>query len=386
MPLRVLLLGSGELGKELTLACQAYGLEVVAVDHYPKAPAMQVADFQEVGDIRQPEFLDALVDQYLPQFIIPELDNVNLERLQYYESQGIRIPPSAAAIEVTANRKVARHFAAKKLKLQTPNYLYASNLDELILCVKRIGLPCVVKSMTSSSGKGQSVVRENTDIEQAWLSASDYCEESNVVLVEEFIEFDEEITLLAVSQANGPICFCPPIGQVQSRGDYQESWQPAVVCPIQLTKSQAMATEIIQALGGNGLWAVEFFVKEEEVYFSEISAKPHDTALVTLAGTQSIDQFKLYVLAMMGEPVEEVTLVRPGASAVILTESSEKVPEYEGLEAAEAIPDAEYRIFGKPLTRPYRRMGVGLAYGEPDADIERIRERAREVARTIKVN
>lgn len=382
---KVLLLGSGELGKKLTFAYQEQGRQVIAVGHYANAPAMQVADAFEVADMTDSSVLDAVVKKYQPDYIIPETEEVHSGCLKIYEQQGIKVAPSAKANQMATNRRAMRHLAAKVLKLRTPNYLYASNLDELIFCVKRIGLPCLVKSLTSSSGKGQSLIKESTDIEVAWTAAFRESPGDSLVMVEQYIPFESEITLLTVTQKEGPTLFCPPIGHRQTRGDYQESWQPAKVKPEQLEAAQQMARKITWAMGGAGLWGVEFFLTEDKVYFSEVGPRPHDTGLVTLAGTQNLDQFQLHAMATLGLPIPEITFERAGASAVILTESSDTKPTYTGLDKVKEIPDTDLRIFGKPLTRPYRRMGVALAYGKPDDDMQKIRERARQAADAVKV-
>lgn len=382
---KVLLLGSGELGKKLTFAYKEQGRQVIAVGHYANAPAMQVADGFEVADMTDGPTLDAIVKKHNPDYIIPETEEVHSECLKIYEQQGIKVAPSAKANEMATNRKAMRHLAAKVLKLRTPNYLYASGLDELIFCVKRIGLPCVVKSLTSSSGKGQSLIKENTDIEVAWNAALRESPGQSRVMVEQYIPFESEITLLTVTQKEGPTLFCPPIGHRQTRGDYQESWQPAAIQPEQLKLAQEMAQKITWALGGAGLWGVEFFLTEDKVYFSEVGPRPHDTGMVTLAGTQNLNQFQLHAMATLGLPIPEITLERAGASAVILTESSDTKPTYTGIDEVKEIPQTDIRIFGKPLTRPYRRMGVALAHGDLNDDMEEIRSRARKVADKVQV-
>lgn len=385
MPDKVLLLGAGELGKEITLACQELGHHVIAADQYEGAPAMQVADGWEVSDLKNGEVLDRLIKKHQPDVIVPELEAIHIECLKIHEGRGVQVVPSAKACEITTNRKATRHLAAKVLNLRTPNYLYASNLDELILCVKRIGLPCVAKSLTSSSGKGQSLIRESTDIELAWEAASEESNQTNIILVEEYIPFESEITLLTVTQKNGPTLFCPPIGHNQLRGDYQESWQPANIKAEQLDEAQEMAQKVTWALGGVGIWGVEFFLTDEKVYFNEVSPRPHDTGLVTLAGTQNYTQFQLHARAIFGQPIPGISLEQAGASAVILTESVGTIPEYKGLDEVKDIPYSSVSIFGKPTTRPYRRMGVALAHGDATGDIDKIRQRAREIAKAIQV-
>ena len=381
----VLLLGSGELGKELCIAFQELGKAVIAVDVYAGAPAMQIADGYEVADMMDQSILNSLVEKYVPEIIVPENESIHPECLKVYESQGLLVAPSAKAHELTANRKAIRHLAAKALKLRTPNYLYASNLDELIFCVQRIGLPCVVKSLTTASGKGQSFIKESTDIEVAWQAASRESTGNNLVIVEQYIPFESEITLLTVTQKAGPTLFCPPIGHRQQRGDYQESWQPAQITEQQLEEARDMAKKITWALGGAGLWGVEFFLTANKVYFSEVSPRPHDTALVTLAGTQQYDQFQLHARAVLGLPIPEITLQRAAASKVILTEASDTTPEYHGLDSVQDIPATDVKIFGKPTTRPYRRMGVALAHGDKEGDIDSIRQQAAKVAEAVEV-
>ncbi len=385
MPAKVLLLGAGELGKEITLACQELGHHVIAADHYEGAPAMQVADSWELCDLQDGEALTLIANKYQPDIIVPELEAVHQDCLKTFEQKGMQVVPSAKACEQTTNRKASRHLAAKVLKLRTPNYLYASTFDELIICVKRIGLPCMVKSLTSSSGKGQSLIKENTDIEIAWEAATAESGTNQQILVEQYIPFESEITLLSVTQKAGPTLFCPIIGHRQLRGDYQESWQPAAIKPEQLEEAREMAQKITWALGGAGVWGVEFFLTKDKVYFNEVSPRPHDTGLVTLAGTQNYNQFQLHARAIFGEPIEEISLKQAGASAVILTEASGTTPEYRGLKEVQDIPYSSVHIFGKPSTRPYRRMGVALAYGDADGDIDKIRQRARDIAKAVKV-
>lgn len=385
MSAKVLLLGAGELGKEITLACQELGHTVVAADCYKNAPAMQVSQDWEVVNLQDGAALERIVKKHNPDVIIPEMEAVHQDCLRAFEQRGFQVVPSAKACQTTTNRKACRHLAAKVLKLRTPNYLYASNLDELIFCVKRLGLPCIVKSLSSSSGKGQSLIRESTDIEVAWQAATQENSQSNIVLVEEYIPFESEVTLLAVTQKAGPTIFCPPIGHQQLRGDYQESWQPAHIRPEQLEEAKAMAQKITWALGGAGVWGVEFFITPDKVYFNEVSPRPHDTALVTLAGTQEYNQFQLHARAIFGLAIPEITLQRAGASAVILTEASGTTPEYSGLEKVKDLPYSEVNIFGKPSTRPYRRMGVALAHGDASGDIDKIKQRAKEIAQAVVV-
>lgn len=379
---KILLLGSGELGKEFVIACQRLGQHIIAVDSYDNAPAMQVADQSEVINMLDGKELDRLVEKHKPDIIVPEIEAIRTERLYDYEQQGIRVVPSAKATNFTMNRKSIRELAAKELRIKTPKYLYASSLDELIIGVNRIGIPCVVKPLMSSSGKGQSVIKNKTDIELAWKAASKGRGDLGKVILEEFIDFESEITLLTVTQDDGETLFCPAIGHTQERGDYQESWQPAVVPKNQLAIAQRISAKVTAALGGSGIWGVEFFLTKDEVYFSELSPRPHDTGMVTLAGTQNFNEFELHARAVLGLPIKEIKLERNGASAVILTESAGTAPTYSGMKKAAAVTDSDFRIFGKPVTRPFRRMGVALAYGN-EYDIEELRQKAKEVAGKI---
>ncbi|KOF03017.1 phosphoribosylglycinamide formyltransferase [Roseivirga seohaensis subsp. aquiponti] len=385
MQKRILLLGSGELGKEFVIACQRLGQHVIAVDSYDQAPAMQVAHQCEVINMLDGEELDRIVAKHKPDLIVPEIEAIRTERLYDYEKQGMQVVPSAKAANFTMNRKSIRDLAATELRVRTPKFLYASSLDELIISVNKIGFPCVVKPLMSSSGKGQSVIKDITDIEMAWSAAGKARgEATRKVIVEEFIEFESEITILTVTQKNGETLFCAPIGHRQERGDYMESWQPAAISSGQLQRAQKIAQKVTTALGGAGIWGVEFFLTKDDVYFSELSPRPHDTGMVTLAGTQNFNQFELHARAVLGLPIPEIKLERNGASAVILTESAGTEPVYSGLEEAANFPDTDFRIFGKPVTRPFRRMGVALAYGRKESTDE-LRARAAEVAKTIEV-
>lgn len=381
-----MLLGSGELGKEFVIAAQRLGQYIIAVDSYEGAPAMQVAHEYAVIDMLDGDALDQLVVKHDPDIIVPEIEAIRTERLYNYEGQDIQVVPSAKAANFTMNRKAIRDLAARELGLQTAPYTYASNLEELETAVGSIGMPCVVKPLMSSSGKGQSVIKTESDIEAAWEAASQKGRgDQEEVIVEAFIEFDQEITLLTVTQQEGPTLFCPPIGHRQERGDYQESWQPADIASDALRTAHQMAKAVTEALGGAGIWGVEFFVAKEGVYFSELSPRPHDTGMVTLAGTQPYNEFELHLRAILGMPIPGIPLLRAGASAVILAHSEHDHPEYEGLLEASDIAETDFRIFGKPATRPYRRMGVALAYGPTNMELRKLREKARRVADTIKV-
>ena len=382
---KILLLGSGELGKEFVIACQRLGQYIIAVDSYPNAPAMQVAHESEVISMLDGEALDRIVAKHQPDFIVPEIEAIRTERFYDYEKQGIKVVPSAKAANYTMNRKAIRDLAAIDLGVRTATYSYATNAAELREGVNKCGMPCVVKPLMSSSGKGQSVIRSEEDIDQAWTYA---CEGSRgdlqEVIVEGFIDFDYEITLLTVTQNDGPTLFCPPIGHRQERGDYQESWQPMPMNPDHLKEAQDMAAKVTAALGGAGIWGVEFFITAEGACFSELSPRPHDTGMVTLGKTQNFNEFELHARAVLSLPIPEVKLLRNGASAVVLaTEVSNETPVFEGLEEAMNTLDSELRLFGKPTTRPYRRMGVTLKYGTND--VKELVEQAQNMAAKIVV-
>ena len=382
---KILLLGSGELGKEFVIAAQRLGQYVIAVDSYPNAPAMQVAHEFEVIDMLNGEALDTIVAKHKPDLIVPEIEAIRTERFYDFENQGIQVVPSAKAANFTMNRKAIRDLAAIEVGVRTAKYKYATSYDELVAAVAYTGMPCVVKPLMSSSGKGQSVIKSEADWQKAW----DYAMEGSrgdlkEVIVEGFIDFDYEITLLTVTQQNGPTLFCPPIGHRQERGDYQESWQPMPMNPEHLKEAQDMAAAVTKALGGSGLWGVEFFITKEGAYFSELSPRPHDTGMVTLAGTQSFNEFELHARAILNIPIPQINLHRNGASAVVLaTETSETEPIFEGVEKAASYSDSDFRFFGKPTTRPYRRMAVALTYGSQE--VSALVEKAKEMASHIKV-
>ncbi|MGC3999214.1 MAG: formate-dependent phosphoribosylglycinamide formyltransferase [Anaeromyxobacter sp.] len=382
---KILLLGSGELGKEFVIAAQRLGQEVVAVDSYDGAPAQQVAHAREVIPMLDGAALDAVVARHRPDLIVPEIEAIRTERFYDYERQGIQVVPSARAANFTMNRKAIRDLAARELGLRTARYAYASTPEAFRAAVADIGLPCVVKPLMSSSGKGQSVVRTEADVDEAWAYAMRGTRgDLREVIVEAFIRFESEITLLTVVQQRGPTLFCPPIGHRQERGDYQESWQPHPVAPALLAEAERMAGAVTEALGGAGLYGVEFFLGKEEVWFSELSPRPHDTGMVTLAGTQPFSEFELHLRAVLGLPIPEVKLVRPGASAVILA-TDEGTPDVRGLAEALAQAGTDVRIFGKPVKRPHRRMGVALVSGQPGDDVRGLVERAKAVAAKVTV-
>ena len=388
MTKKILLLGSGELGKEFVIAAKRLGQYVVACDSYAGAPAMQVADACEVFDMLDGDRLEAVVAKYDPDIIVPEIEAIRTERLYACEKRGIQVVPSARAVNFTMNRKSIRDLAAKELGLKTAKYFYAKSFDELKPAAERIGFPCVVKPLMSSSGKGQSLVRTPDELEHAWeYGCSGSRGDIRELIIEEFIPFDSEITLLTVTQQNGPTLFCPPIGHVQKGGDYRESFQPAPISPEHLAEAQAMAAKVTQALTGAGLWGVEFFLSHDKgVYFSELSPRPHDTGMVTLAGTQNLNEFELHCRAVLGLPIPRITLEHTGASAVILSPiASREQPRYRGEEEVCREENTDLRIFGKPSTKLNRRMGVVVRYDALDADLDALRDKTKAAAAKVEV-
>ena len=388
MTRKILLLGSGELGKEFVIAAKRKGQYVIACDSYAGAPAMQVADGFEVFSMLDGDALEAAVAKHNPDIIVPEIEAIRTERLYDFEKRGFQVVPSAKAVNYTMNRKAIRDLAAKELGLKTAKYFYAKSLEELKEAAEKVGFPCVVKPLMSSSGKGQSVVKSADDIEKAWTYG---CEGSRgdikELIIEEFIKFDSEITLLTVTQQNGPTLFCPPIGHVQISGDYRESFQPAPIRPDHLAQAQEMAAKVTEALTGAGIWGVEFFLSNENgVYFSELSPRPHDTGMVTLAGTQNLSEFELHCRAVLGLPIPEITQERYGASAVILSNiASQETPKYRGEEEVCKETNTYLRIFGKPFTRVNRRMGVVVSYAPIGSDLDALRDKCKAAAAKVEV-
>jgi phosphoribosylglycinamide formyltransferase 2 len=383
---KILLLGSGELGKELTIALQRLGQYVVAVDSYAHAPAMQVAHESEVINMLDGEALDRIVARHHPDLIVPEIEAIRTERFYDYEKQGITVVPSARAANFTMNRKSIRDLAARELGVKTARYLYATTQDEFRTAVLNIGIPCVVKPLMSSSGKGQSTVKHASDIEKAWKyalegSRGDYKE----IIVEEFIKFDSEITLLTVTQKNGPTLICPPIGHRQERGDYMESWQPCAISEAHLKEAGVMAEKITRALTGYGIWGIEFFLTADGVYFSELSPRPHDTGMVTLANTQNYSEFELHARAILGLSIPSIQLLKCGASAVVLANEDGQQPQYSGVEEVLREENTDVRIFNKPTTRPFRRMAVVLCNNPIGSSVNAVRDKAVALAQKIKV-
>jgi phosphoribosylglycinamide formyltransferase 2 len=385
--MKILLLGSGELGKEFAIAAQRIGQTIIAVDSYANAPAMQVAHGFEIINMLDGQELDKIVAKHQPDFIVPEIEAIRTERFYDYEKQGITVVPSAKAANFTMNRKAIRDLASKELGLKTANYRYAKSFVALETAVQEIGIPCVVKPLMSSSGKGQSTIRSEQDIQNAWNYAVEGSRGDVVeVIVEAFVKFNSEITLLTVVQNNNPTLFCAPIGHRQERGDYQESWQPARISDANLLEAQEMAKQVTQALGGAGLFGVEFFLADDGVYFSELSPRPHDTGMVTLAGTQNFNEFELHLRAILSLSISEITLEKAGASAVILASEHSENPTYSGIENIASLPKTDFRIFGKPSSRPYRRMGVVLVNDSLETPIEIVIERAKKTAKLVTVN
>ena len=384
MQKKIMLLGSGELGKEVAIALQRLGQYVIAVDSYEGAPAMQVSHEFEIINMLDGDALDLIVAKHKPDLIVPEIEAIRTERFYDYEKQGITVVPSAKAANFTMNRKAIRDLAAKDLNLRTANYLYAATFEEFKIAVSKIGIPCVVKPLMSSSGKGQSVIKEEFDIQKSWTyamegSRGDYKE----VIIEEFIKFNSEITLLTVTQQNGRTLFCPPIGHRQERGDYQESWQPCSISDGDLNEAQQMAEKVTIALGGYGIWGIEFFLTDKGVYFSELSPRPHDTGMVTLANTQNYNEFELHARAILGFPIPKIELVKNGASAVVLAKKEGGRPNFFGIADVLQNDNTDLKIFNKPSTRPFRRMAVVLCSDHPGTDITKTKEKAVALAKQI---
>lgn len=379
---KIMLLGSGELGKEFVISAKRLGLYVIAVDRYLGAPAMVMADEFEVIDMLDSAELERIVVKHKPQLIVPEIEAIRTEKLKEFEDRGIRVIPTARATHLTMNRDAIRDRARQKLKLKTANYSYAETQKEMERACTEIGFPCVVKPVMSSSGKGQSVVKSPEDIHKAWSYAiAGMRGDKQKIIVEEFIPFDFEITLLTIKQKKGPTLFVKPIGHRQERGDYQESWLPAKMNPRQLKQAQRMAKKVTDDLGGSGLFGVEFFVTKNDVYFSELSPRPHDTGMVTLI-SQNLSEFDLHLRAILGIPIPEISYYGASASAVILADREAEQYHFEKVAEALRARQTDVRLFGKPNARPYRRLAVGLARGKT---IEEARRKARKVARTVEV-
>jgi phosphoribosylglycinamide formyltransferase 2 len=382
-----MLLGSGELGREFTISAKRLGARVIACDAYEGAPAMQVADACEVFSMLDGDALRTAVEKHRPDHIVPEIEAIRTEVLAELESEGFNVIPSARAAQLTMNRDAIRDLAAGELRLTTSRYRYAQTFEEVEAAAAHTGFPCVIKPVMSSSGKGQSKVDSAASLQEAWdYACANMRGDRARVIVEQFIAFDYEITLLTVRHAGG-VTFCPPIGHRQERGDYQESWQPAAMSEAALADAQAMAAKVVEALRGDGkgwgLFGVEFFVRGDEVIFSELSPRPHDTGMVTSAG-QMLSEFDLHARAILGLPVPSVILAAPSASAVILADRDSSDFGFEGLAEALAVdPSADVRIFGKPTTRPYRRMGVALSCGADTDEARALAKRAADAVRIV---
>lgn len=381
---KILLLGSGELGREFTISAKRLGAYVIACDSYAGAPAMQMADEAEVFPMLDGDALRAVIAKHTPDFVVPEVEAIRTEVLADVEAAGTTVVPSARAAQLTMNRDGIRDVAADTLGLVTSRYRYAESLEEARAAAEHTGFPCVVKPVMSSSGKGQSTVRSADELDAAWdYAVANMRGDRRRVIVEQFVAFDYEITLLTVRTREG-VVFCPPIGHRQERGDYRESWQPAPMSPAALASAQDMARKVVDDLGGYGLFGVEFFVRGEEVIFSELSPRPHDTGMVTLI-SQTLSEFDLHARAILGLPVPEPKLLGASASAVILADRDATAFRFEGLAEALATPggDVDVRLFGKPATRPYRRMGVALARA---ANVEEARRLATEAAAKVSIS
>lgn len=382
---KILLLGSGELGKEFVIAAKRAGAYVVACDRYDHAPAMQVADEREIFSMLDGEALTAVVNKHRPDIIVPEIEAIRTERLFDFEMQGIQVVPSARAVNFTMNRRAIRDLASRDLGLRTAKYFYAKTYEEFKAAADEIGFPCVVKPLMSSSGHGQSYVHNDGELEQAFREAMEGSRgDVKEVIIEEFIDFESEFTLLTVTQKNAPTLFCPPIGHVQKGGDYRESWQPYKISDEALKQAQHMADQVTKALTGFGIWGVEFFLtKQGEVIFSELSPRPHDTGMVTLGHTTNLSEFELHFRAVMGLPIADIRLEHAGASAVVLSPEEKQGPLHYNLIDALKEECTRVRIFGKPEAHPGRRMGVVLCYGDTDADTDALRDKAKRLAKTV---
>lgn len=379
---RALLLGSGELGKEVAIELQRLGIEVIAADRYPNAPAMQVAHAARVLDMLDGAALRALVAEIKPDLIIPEIEAIATDTLAALEQEGVKVVPNARATQLTMNREGIRRLAAETLGLPTSPYRFAQSKEEFVAAVEAIGLPCVVKPVMSSSGKGQSVLRDLAKLDESWTYAQEGGRAGRgKVIVEGFVPFEYEITLLTVRAVDG-IHFCEPIGHRQEEGDYRESWQPQVMSELALARAKEVAAKVVEALGGYGLFGVELFIKGDEVWFSEVSPRPHDTGMVTLI-SQDLSEFALHVRAILGLPIGTITQYGPSASAVVLREGQSQNIRYQGIgEALALVPGAQLRLFGKPEIAGRRRLGVALARAEECQDAV---EKAKAVAARVEV-
>ncbi len=379
---KVLLCGSGELGKEVVIELQRYGAEVIALDSYANAPAMQVADRSHIISMLDGEALRRVIETEKPDIVVPEVEAIATDTLAALEAEGTtRVAPTARATQLTMNREGIRCLAAEELKLLTSPYKFAETFESFQAAVAEIGTPCVIKPIMSSSGKGQSVIRSEADVEKAWAYAQEGGRAGKgKVIVEGFVDFDYEITLLTVRHCGGT-SFCEPIGHIQVDGDYRESWQPQPMSEAALKNAQHIARSVTEALGGFGIFGVELFVKGDLVYFSEVSPRPHDTGMVTMA-SQDLPQFALHARAILGLPIPSIRQYGPAASAVILVEGKSQQVRFGNLQAALSEPDTQLRLFGKPEVNGKRRMGVALARAD---SIEAAREKARNAAAAVSI-
>ena len=386
---KILLLGSGELGKEFVIAAQRLGQYVIAVDRYLGAPAMYVADESFAIDMQNEEQLAQIIADHSPDYIVPEIEAINTEILKKIEQLGAVVVPSATAVNLTMDRKGIRNLASETLGIRTSKFAFASTLNELQNASQTVGFPAVIKPTMSSSGKGQSTVHSYEELTSAWEKAINESRgKSGEVIMEEFIHFSSEITLLTISQKNGDVLFCPPIGHTQKNGDYVESWQPHPMSKEFLQKAQEMAKKVVTTLTGFGIWGVEFFLTDTEVIFSELSPRPHDTGMVTLAGTQTLNEFELHLRAILGLPIPKIELIRKGASAVVLSsEYSDNEPLFHNVEKALEIPNSSLFIFKKPSTRKNRRMAVAIVHEDKHVNesIEDLVKKANEVASKVQL-
>lgn len=382
---KIMLLGSGELGKEFTIAAKRAGMYVIACDKYKNAPAMQVADEHEVFSMLDGNALAAAVSKHKPDIIVPEIEAIRTEKLFDFEKQGIQIVPSARAVNYTMNRRAIRDLASRELGLRTAKYFYAKTFQEFQHAADEIGFPCVVKPLMSSSGHGQSYVHNDHELQEAFKDAMEEGRgDVKEVIIEEFIDFQSEFTLLTVTQKNAPTLFCPPIGHVQKGGDYRESWIPFDISDDALQTAKHMAEEVTRALTGYGLWGVEFFLtRQGEVIFSELSPRPHDTGMVTLSHCTNLSEFELHFRAVMGLPIPAIHLEHYGTSAVILSPKESNVPLDYNLKEVCAEDHARVRIFGKPVAHKGRRMGVVICYDEIGSDKNALREKTKRLAKTV---
>ena len=382
IPKKILLLGSGELGKELVIEAKRLGLEVIAIDNYENAPAMQVADHSVVINMRNKDLLSKIIKELNPDFVVPEIEALSIDALKELEKEGVNIVPNSRTVEITMNRDKIRDLAAKELKIKTAKFNYVFNVEDLEKKSLEIGFPLLLKPLMSSSGKGQNLVKRKEDLLLAWNDALENSRGKIVgVILEEFINFDYEFTLLTVRRENGDNLFCEPIGHEQFKGDYQCSWQPLEMNQSLINEAKKMTVKILNNLNGSGIYGVEFFVKGKEVIFSELSPRPHDTGMVTLV-SQNLNEFELHLRAFLNLPIPRISLLKPSATQVIISDKVSNNPSYTGLNDALEVENTKVLIFGKPTSKIGRRMGVVLSSND---DLNIARENAKKSAMKIKV-